>query len=70
MFVEQTSPQRQIGGPQSNYLSYFQMQICVTKSTKQLKMQIERVLCCSFSICWEAKEMKHFHQDFALCFLR
>lgn len=49
------SPQRKIGSPSSNYLSCFQMQICVIKSTKQLKMQIERS-CCSLSICWEEKK--------------
>lgn len=63
------APQRKSGSPQSNYPSCFRMQIRVIKSTKQLKMQMERSLLLVKHLLG-GKEMKHFHQSFASCFLR
>lgn len=68
MFAAQSSPQRQIGSPQSNYSSCFQMQICVIKSTKQLKMQIERFRAARLASVGRKKEIKHFHQSLAARF--
>ncbi len=42
MFAAESSPQRQIGSPQSNYASCFQMQICyqINKATKDANREI------------------------------
>lgn len=56
--------------PQSNYTSsLIQMQICIIKSTKQLKMQIWRAVCFSVRICWEEKKLNISIKFFAPFFI-